>query len=96
MLADMDKPYDLVALPTECPEGRYLGSATKFKRGNYHIWYFYISFQRLPSFSVESACQGGQEVGGNNCRRDQMCLPDGVGSYICLCGDGDKYCNGNR
>ena len=34
MLADMDKPYDLVALPTECPEGRYLGSATKFKRGN--------------------------------------------------------------
>ena len=48
------------------------------------------------SFSVESACQGGQEVGGNNCRRDQMCLPDGVGSYICLCGDGDKFCNGNR
>ena len=31
MLADMDKPYDLVALPTECPEGRYLWSATKVK-----------------------------------------------------------------
>ena len=57
-----------------------------------HILYF----KKSTSFSVESACQGGQEVGGNNCRRDQMCLPDGVGSYICLCGDGDKFCNGNR
>ena len=100
MLADMDKPYDLVALPTECPEGRYLWSSTKVKNEIIAtiklIWYSYLLFEKSTSFSVESACQGGQEVGGNNCRRDQMCLPDGVGSYICLCGDGDKFCNGNR
>ena len=60
-----------------------------------HLIHLYF-ISNVNFFSVESACQGGQEVGGNNCRRDQMCLPDGVGSYICLCGDGDKYCNGNR
>ena len=100
MLADMDKPYDLVALPTDCPEGMYLWSATKFEKGDYFSFLTHLillSFiSKIIFFSVESACQGGQEVGGNNCRRDQMCLPDGVGSYICLCGDGDKFCNGNR
>ena len=42
---------------------------------------------------VESACQNGQGFRGNDCQQDQMCLPDGMGSYLCLCGDDDRNCN---
>ena len=43
--------------------------------------------------SVDSACQNGRGFRGNDCQPDQMCLPDGMGSYLCLCGDDDRDCN---
>ena len=47
----------------------------------------------LSLILVESACQNGRGFRGNDCQRDQMCLPDGMGSYLCLCGDDDRDCN---
>ena len=43
-------------------------------------------------FSAKSTCQRGQDFGGNDCERDQLCLPDGLGSYKCVCGDQDINC----
>jgi len=42
---------------------------------------------------VESSCQNGRGFRGNDCQPDQICLPDGMGSYLCLCGDDDRDCN---
>ena len=94
MLSDMDKPYGLVALPNGCAEGKKFDDYVK-------SFVLKLRFDEINSMTatfiyfilVESACQNGQGFRGNDCQQDQMCLPDGMGSYLCLCGDDDRNCN---
>ena len=97
MLSDMDRPYGLVALPTECPEGVYFNiscAGLSFIKFNFIILQMRKIYLHLTNliFSAKSTCQRGQDFGGNDCERDQLCLPDGLGSYKCVCGDQDINC----